>query len=844
MAWLRTAMNKAAEVRGRSSLRAAVRSHGGNVVSGDAKKVQDRGGAQNMKNYKEAIRKLEEVSVSSNGEERVQLLRRWLEELRKIERLNAGSAENDEKNAEKPHTSSDENDSLQKSDIVLYSDPDLGVSPVNFRDVFLHSLALEGMTMSMILGAPNEEEISLLHELFRLCLTRGEEVHDVTVKRILDLSKAFSVYDDEVLAKRRELLQFAQDAIAGLKVNADILRIDSEVSEIHQKLKRIERQEFSIESDGSSLDATSDRTLEVIKESVSPIRLCCRLESLLLKKRLLNNGDTPEAHARKVDKLKVLSESLLSSASKTEKRISDHRQQKEEALHFRVAKTSEISQIEKDLEAEISVLEQERDKLEAELKKVKSSLAVATIQLQNAREEREQFDDASNELLVHFKAKEDELTKAIVSYKAEADTCSAFVNFLEATWAFQSSFMEQKEKVVNDELEIHEEYFVNTARSLLSAYKDALEPAITNLKKHMKNLQRYEKSVDPDDEFLQDIELRKRLEQAYLAAEDKIITIFDAVESVREQFYSAIDNYSRKDVEPVNELCDAIENIKNGFQSLARPTLRSDKPTQGEQASSKESPRKASSPKRALAVDLKSIFGQKLVARSPKNKPYIPLGGSCENSPHLNDDTKPVERELEKEQVRGDENSSHPNKEPSTLASESERENIEHSTLDVGGNCDKNKTDEGKLLQPSASVKERSLGVDKALVDLNKDLEKESREQLAVDNGRNMDITESQESNMGRVSTSEDEKFLEPTQDLGEKESVNPETTESEQGKTSQLSSSNGERSLDPDNGMPILPKESTEVSGNTKEQEISQSSSTSESDKLTDSDDEPEKSV
>lgn len=139
-------------------------------------------------------------------------------------------------------------------------------------------------------------------------------------------------------------------------------------------MKRIEHQDLSIDSDGSSLDATSDATLEVIKESVSPIRLCCRLESLLLKKRLLNNGDTPEAHARKVDKLKVLSESLLSSASKTEKRISDHRQQKEEALHFRVAKTSEISQIEKDLESEISVLEKERDKLEAELKKVPSPL--------------------------------------------------------------------------------------------------------------------------------------------------------------------------------------------------------------------------------------------------------------------------------------------------------------------------------------------------------------------------------------------------------------------------------------------------------------------------------------
>ncbi|XP_076949024.1 uncharacterized protein LOC143621469 [Bidens hawaiensis] len=375
--------------------------------------------------------------------------------------------------------------------------------------------------LNQILGAPNEEEIVLLHELFGLCLTGGEEVHDAIVNRILDLSKAFSVYDDEVLAKRKELLQLAQDAITGLKVNADILRIDSEVSEIQQNLKRIEHPELPIESDEHSLDATSNATLEVIKESVSPIRLCCKLESLLLKKRLLNNGDTPEAHAQKVDKLKVLSESLLSSASKTERRISDHRQQKEDAIHFRVAKTSEVGQMEKDLAAEISVLEKQRDELEDNLKKVKSSLAVLNDQLQDAREEREQFDDANNQLLVHFKSKEDELSKAIISYKAEADTCSAFVEFLEASWDFQSSFMEQKEKKVNDELETHEEYFVNMTRGLLLTYKDALEPAIINFRKHMKNLKRYEKAIDPDEEFLQDIERRRALEQAYLSAENK-----------------------------------------------------------------------------------------------------------------------------------------------------------------------------------------------------------------------------------------------------------------------------------------------------------------------------------
>ncbi|CAH1416100.1 unnamed protein product [Lactuca virosa] len=177
------------------------------------------------------------------------------------------------------------------------------------------------------------------------------------------------------------------------------------------------------------------------------------------------------------------------------------KQQKEEALSFRVAKTSEVTQIEKELGAEINELEKQRDKLESELKKVNNLLAVANGRLQNDTEEREHFDYANNQLLVHFKSKVG-MSWSRYNLRVEADTCNAFVEFLEAAWDFQYSFMEEKEKKVNDELETHEEYFINVARGLLSAYK-------------------HEKAIDPHEEFLQDNEQRKSLEHAYLAAKTK-----------------------------------------------------------------------------------------------------------------------------------------------------------------------------------------------------------------------------------------------------------------------------------------------------------------------------------
>ncbi|CAK7325594.1 unnamed protein product [Dovyalis caffra] len=620
MSWLRSAVSKAVEVGNKKNLTRAVKNYAdsvvhqaGQAVAEGAKILQDRIGNRNYKSAKQTAKRLEEAAISCRGLERVLLLRRWVVVLKEFNKLSGGFSEDKQTSVEENVVPDEPKGSPRKSSLpmVLYYDSDVGGEPLTFRDVFLQSQALEGIATSMILEAPNEEEISLLLEVFRICLSGGQEVHNAIVSSIQDLASAFANYQDEVLVKREELLQFAQNAITGLKINADLARIDAEAMVLRNKLDRImHSQKPSSEDQEKVSDEKAKAAIEALKEALAQIRICSRLEGLLLKKKTLNLGDSPEIHAQKVDKLKVLSESLASSTSKAEKRVVDHRSQKEEALKVRVAKADEANEKEKEIVAEVSVLEKQRDELEAELKKVNISLAAANARLRNAREERDQFDEANNQIVEHLKTKEDEVSKSIAACKVEADVISTWLNFLEDTWVLQQSQTDVKEKQVNDELERHEDYFVKLAIRLLSEYKKELEPSIGRIEKFVENLKNLsgglEVASSAENEDSKELNPRKNLEEEYLDYEAKIITTFSVVDNMREQFYAQKGASSRKDDTTVKELFDDIEKLRVEFESIERPNLELETPTHKADTTSEKplgSPSHTSTPK---ATALKS----------------------------------------------------------------------------------------------------------------------------------------------------------------------------------------------------------------------------------------------
>ncbi|GAB2272440.1 hypothetical protein Dimus_007266 [Dionaea muscipula] len=578
MSWLKKAVQKAVVASPKNNLSRirtvadSVVQHAGQAVVGGAKLFQDRIGNRNVQCFRQTVKRLEELSVSSRGEERVLLLRRWLVSLKEVEKINRVSG--DDIGEDVKH------DEARQPTLVLYHDLDHGGEPLNFRGVFLHSEALEGIVLSMILEGPNDEEIALLLEIFGLCLMGGKEVHNGIMSKIQDLAKLFTCYEDEVLMKRDELLQYVQSSITGLKISADLVRIDVEVSSFKSKLKLRDSQLPLSEANRSTSEEMDLATAEAVKEALGQVRVYSKLKALLLEKKAIHGGDSPEVHTQKVDKLRILLESLASSTTKAENRILDHRSHKEAALSYRRAKTNEVSQVEKELVTEIGELERKKEELEAELKKINHSLATANGRLRNAREERNQFDAASNEILQHLQTKEDELSRSVTSCRTEADVVRAWISYMQDAWDLQSTFAKQKEEQVNDELGRYAEYFANLVVRLLPAYKIELGNYMTHFKElgeKLKSSDGLDKVTDlfdeNSDENFTPIRKRKNLEEEYLDLEAKLITTFSVVESIK-QLYTQSEDFSRKHDQRVDLLLDSVQEIKDQFDSIDRPTLK------------------------------------------------------------------------------------------------------------------------------------------------------------------------------------------------------------------------------------------------------------------------------
>ncbi|KAK4284086.1 hypothetical protein QN277_000962 [Acacia crassicarpa] len=630
MSWLRSAVNKAVEAGNKNNLTRTVKNyadsvvqHAGQAVAEGAKILQDRIAARNFRSAVQTAKRLEEAAISFRGPERVQLLRRWLVVLKEIEKLSGAVAEGKEKTMEQLVATDEASENPRKPSKVLYYDTDVGGEPINFGEVFLRSQALEGITISMILEAPNDEEVSLLLEMFGLCLSGGKEVHNAIVSSIQDLATTISNYQDEVLVKREELLQFAQGAVTGLKINSELGRIDAEASSLKRKLNEMMTSQKPLKEGDDTTAEETTATIEALKGALAQIRICSRLEGLLLKKKNLNSGDSPEVHAQKVDKLKVLTDSLANSAVKAEKRIADNRLQKEEALKVRVTKAGEATEKEKELTDEISELQRKKDDLLAELEKVNTSMAAAQGRLRIAREERDQFEEANIQMVEHLKTKEEELSNSVASCKKEADVIKTWINFLEDTWVLQQSNAEINEKQVNDELEKHEEYFVNLATQLLASFKKELEPSINHIGRVVENLknlsQGSQASSNTNTEDSEALNPRKNLEEEYLTYEAKIIATFSVVDNMKQQFYAQQGKISRKDEEKVIELFDAVGKLKAQFDSIERPNLELENPPPKTETLPTEKQQDAASAPAQGADPSKAQTGKKLKSPTAKS---------------------------------------------------------------------------------------------------------------------------------------------------------------------------------------------------------------------------------
>ncbi|KAJ8430944.1 hypothetical protein Cgig2_003223 [Carnegiea gigantea] len=155
-------------------------------------------------------------------------------------------------------------------------------------------------------------------------------------------------------------------------------------------------------------------------------------------------------------------------------------------------------------------------------------------------------------------------------------------------------------RLAMDELEKHEDFFVDLAIKLLSQYKKELEPSIGNIKKYVENLKALPPGSDltshGDDDNSRISNPRRNLEEEYVDYEAKIVTTFSVVDNMKEHLYSRQERVSRRDDSKVRELFDAIEKLRQEFELIERPTLEMESPDREPETPTSEKPQEAFTP--------------------------------------------------------------------------------------------------------------------------------------------------------------------------------------------------------------------------------------------------------
>ncbi|CAI5964376.1 unnamed protein product [Closterium sp. NIES-65] len=468
---------------------------------------------------------------------------------------------------------------------VLFHDPNAPHQPLTFRDVFLHSQALENMVASLVMDPGDDDEFWLLRNLFRLCVQLGHEDQDALLATLHSLANSAESYA-EVKLSGDELERFVAEAMTGLKVSPEAERVDAEArrlehavaqglaavhapSALHaaqddgdggkgggveRKGKGDEGGEGAEQAEGEGgageaerkegeaavgrveeVERAVDEVLAVQQQEVQAARsrevLRAALRLVALERRreaLLQQGDTPGDRALKVERVTSLAAELGEGVVALREQMAECTQQKADALAYRTAKAQEAADSHSVVDREMASLQARKAELEEELSKVQSAIDSLSKKQGKVREEKEQFSMASTSIVTHLAAQEARLKASMEEHEGDGRALEEWRKFLQRTWQLQSAAVEAQEKRLKEEAAARRDRLFAAATSHLHLCQAQLESFWAKAKAVVGTLQgihdkRAGMVLDGMDAVVADISLRRlHWEERFIAADIQV----------------------------------------------------------------------------------------------------------------------------------------------------------------------------------------------------------------------------------------------------------------------------------------------------------------------------------